>query len=105
MNAELTAENRPACVIPVSMLRVAGGSWVTHEDKGGVQVFVILVLIISVKLGGFLSVDGEKVGAGIVGPQWLEKILESRMEARSQVRNDRRLAVTDLKSAHHFGSS
>ena len=36
INAELTAENRPACVNPVSVLRVAGGSWVTHENEGGV---------------------------------------------------------------------
>ena len=35
MNAELTAENRPAYVNPVSVLRAADGrSRVTHEDEG-----------------------------------------------------------------------
>ena len=81
MKAELTAENRPACVILVSVLRKEGGSWITHENEGGVQVFVVLVFIVSVELCGYLSVDGEKVGAGIVGPQWLKKFLESRMKA------------------------
>jgi len=46
----------------------------TDKDEGGVEVFVILLGVILVKLVGFLAVDGEEVGAWIVGPQWLKEL-------------------------------
>ena len=77
----------------------------TYENEGRVQVLIVVVRIISVKFCGLSSVDGEKVGAGIVGPQWFKKLFERRVEAGSQVSNNLRLAVTALKLAHYFGSS
>ena len=64
MKAELTAENRPAYLLQTYETDDAtedGGE--THEDEGGVEVFVILPCVISVELVRFLAVDGKEVGA------------------------------------------
>jgi hypothetical protein len=55
------------------------------EDKGRVQVLVVLFRVIPVKFSRFFAVYGEKVGPGIVGPQRFEEFLEGGMEAGSGV--------------------
>ena len=62
MKAELTAENRPACVILGSAPSTEYENKTTHEDKGCIQVFVVFARVISVKLFRFPPVDGEEVG-------------------------------------------
>ena len=84
MNAELTAENRPACAPPVSAFNAARENETTDEDEGRVQVLVVLPRMISVKLSRFSAVYGEEVGSGVVGPQWFKEFLESGMEAKSE---------------------
>ena len=54
---------------------------IAHKNEGGVEILVILFGIVFIKFGGLPSIDGEEVGAGITGPQWLEELLEGRMEA------------------------
>ena len=76
MNAELTAEKRPACVSPDLVFSAEGGNMATHEDEGRVEILVVLPRIVSVKLVGLLTIDGEEVGAGIIGPQWVEELFE-----------------------------
>ena len=79
--AELTAENRPAWLPSGVNVGQTHPDWITHKDQGGVEVLVILLGIVSVEFGGFLAIDGEEVGAGVVGFQWLEELLEGRTEA------------------------
>jgi len=38
---------------------------------------------VSVKFVGFLAMDGEEVGAGVIGPQWIEELFEGGMQAES----------------------
>ena len=83
MNAEQTAENRPVCIPSDSVFGAADGNKATNEDKGRVQVLVVLPRVISVKLCRFSTICGEEVGSGIVGPQRFEELLEDRMEAGS----------------------
>ena len=65
--AELTAENRPAWLdLGIS------AAWmyldrITHENEGRVEILVVLFGIVSVKFGGLFAIDGEEVGAGIIG--------------------------------------
>jgi len=87
MNAELTAEKRPACTSSDSVFSAEDGSWTAHKDERRVQVLVVLIRIISVEFSGLPSVDGKKVGTGIIGPQRLKELFEGRMEAVSRVRN------------------
>ena len=54
---------------------------IAHKNESCVEVLVILLGIVSVEFGGLLAIDGEEVGAGIVGSQWFEELLEGRMEA------------------------
>ena len=54
---------------------------IAHKNESCVEVLVVLLGIVSVEFGGLLAIDGEKVSAGIVGSQWLEELLEGRMEA------------------------
>ena len=95
MNAELTAENRPACVPPGSVFGADCGNKTTDEDEGRVQVLVVLFRVISVKLSRLSAVDSEKVGSGIVGPQWFEEVFEGGMEAGFGCQL--RLAVTAIE--------
>jgi len=53
----------------------------TDEDERGVEVFVVLFRIISVKLFGFLAIHGEEVGPRIVGPERFKELLEGGMKA------------------------
>ena len=53
----------------------------THEDERRVQVLVVLSGVISVKLSRLFAIYGEKVGSGVVGPEWFKKLLEGGMEA------------------------
>jgi len=83
MNAELTAENKPAYTgeklaftVGLRVQRTCG----THEDKGCVQVLIILLRVLSVKHVGLFAIYGEKVGAWIVHSQWFEELLQGGME-------------------------
>ena len=68
MNAELTAENRPACVPPEWVFSVGDGNPTTHKDEGRVQVLVVLFRIVSVEFSRFSAVDGEEVGPRVIAP-------------------------------------
>ena len=92
MNAELTAENRPACEFPGSVFSAECGNSMTHENEGRIQVLIVLPCVIFVKLFRFPPINGEEVGPQVVGPQWVEELLEGRMEAGLDVRD--RLATT-----------
>jgi len=81
MKAELTAENRPACVHPDSAFSTEYRGRATDEDKGCVQVLVVLFRVIAIKLSGFSAVYSEEVGARVIGPQRVEELFESGMEA------------------------
>jgi len=59
----------------------------THKDKGCVQILVVLFRIVPVKLVGLLAIDGEEVGSGIVGPQWVEELFEDGVQATLRVRD------------------
>ena len=63
MNAEVTAENRPVWVPPGSAFSRGLDSDTSHEDKGGVQVIVILLDVFTVILSRFPAVRSEEVGA------------------------------------------
>jgi len=52
-----------------------------HEDERRVEIFVVLLRVVPVKLVGFPPVDRKEVGTGVIGPEWFEEFLESRMEA------------------------
>ena len=54
---------------------------VAYKNESCVEVLVILLGIVSVEFCGLLAIDGEEVSTGIVGSQWLEELLEGRMEA------------------------
>ena len=82
MNAELTAEKRPACRPSGSVLITEYRNRRTDEDKGRIQVLVILFRVISIKLSRFPAVDCEEVCPGVIGPQRVEEFLEGGMEAR-----------------------
>ena len=105
MNAELTAENRPACMPSNLVFSLGSGNRTTHKDEGRVQVLVILFRIASVKLIGLLAVDGKEVCAGIIGPQRIEELFENGMEAIRWVREALGVAIAAVESTHHFGSS
>jgi len=81
MKAELTAENRPACVPPDSVLSTWYRKKTTDEDKGRVQVLVVLFRVIAIELSRFSTVHGEEVGSGVIGPQRFEVLFEGRVEA------------------------
>ena len=81
MNAELTAENRPACVLPGSASSTKYGNPTTYQNEGSVQVFVVLPCIISVEFLRFPPVHGEEVDPRAIGPQWIEEFFEGGMEA------------------------
>jgi len=70
-----------------SVFSAEDGSWTAHKDERRVQVLVVLIRIISVEFSRLPSVDGKKVGTGIIGPQRLKELFEGRMEAVSRVRN------------------
>ena len=70
MKAELTAENRPACVSAssVPVFSTDHRDEATDEYEGRVQILVILFRIITIKLARLPPIYGEEVGSGIVGP-------------------------------------
>ena len=81
MKAELTAENSPACVRLDSVFRTDYRNRATDEDKGRVQILVILFRVIPVKLFGFSAIYSEEVGSGIIGSQWFSELFEDGTEA------------------------
>ena len=81
MNAELTAEKRPAYTRPDSVSSTGSATETTDEDEGCVQVLVVLFRVISVKLSGFPAVYREKVGPRVISPQRVEEFFEGGMEA------------------------
>jgi len=105
MNAELTAENIPACMPSNLVFSLSSGNRATHKDEGRVQVLVVLFRIASVKLIGLLAVDGEEVCAGVIGPPRIEELSENEMEAVRRVREALGLGIAAVESMHHSGSS
>ena len=69
MNAELTAENRPACMPPGSVFGRGLDPDATHEDKGSAQVLVVLLGVVAVKFPGFPAVYSKEVGARVIDLQ------------------------------------
>ena len=66
MNAELTAENNPAYAREKSAFTVGlrvQRTYGTYEDKGCVQILIVLFRMLSVEHVRFLAIYGEKVGA------------------------------------------
>ena len=86
MNAELTAENIPACVCPDSALSTQDNNQTTDEDEEHVQVLVVLFRVIPVKFPRFFTVCSEEASPGIIDLQWFEEFLEGGMEADSGCR-------------------
>ena len=68
MNAELTAEKRPACGSPIQYSTPADGYITAHEEKGGIQAFIVFPCVVTIKFLRFLTINGEEVGTGVVGP-------------------------------------
>ena len=60
MNAELTAENRPAWVRFGVSVQYGDKNRTTHENEGCVQILVILFHVISVKTTRLPAVHSEK---------------------------------------------
>jgi len=81
MKAELTAENRPACVPPNSVFNTDYRKKTTDEDKGCVQVLVVLFGVIAVKFSGFSAVYNEEVGPRVIGPQRVKELFEDGTDA------------------------
>ena len=54
---------------------------ITHEDEGGIEIFIVFLRVLSVELVRFLSVYGEEVGAGVVCSEWIEELFQSGVEA------------------------
>ena len=81
MNAELTAENKPACVLPGSAFSTGRRNPATYEDEGCIQVLIVLPHVTSVKLFRFPPINGEEVSPWVIGPQWIKKFLKGGMEA------------------------
>ena len=81
MNAELTAENRPACIALGSTFGGEDEIRTTHEDKRSVQVLVVFSRIIPVKLSRFPAVHCIEVGSRVVGSQRIEEFFEGGMQA------------------------
>jgi len=109
MNAELTAENRPACVAFESMTSAEYGNTQTHKDEGRVQVLIVLPGIVPVKFFRFFAVCSEEVVSRIVGPEGFKELLEGEMEADGlgcQCVRDYLAAAVDwiVDLMHLFGS-
>ena len=86
--AELTAEKRPACM-PLGSASSTKYEYTnaTDEDKGSVQVLVVLFGVIAVKLCRFSTVCSKEVGSGIICPQRFDELSEDGMEADLGVSN------------------
>jgi len=74
MNAELTAENGPACITTDSVLLTRDVNR-THEGEGRVQVFIVFPRVIPAKLVRFPTAHGVEVGPRVVGSQRIEEFL------------------------------
>jgi len=57
----------------------------TDEEKGRVQILVVLFRVIAVKLSGFSAVYSEEVGPRVIGPQRVKELFESGTEAVSGI--------------------
>jgi len=53
----------------------------TDEDKGRVQILVILFRVIAVKLSGFSAVYSEEVGPRVICPHRVKELFEGGAEA------------------------
>ena len=80
--AELTAEKRPACMSPGSASSTKYGyTNATDEDKGSVQVLVVLFGVVAVKFCRLSTIYSKEVGSGIIGPERFDELSEDGMEA------------------------
>ena len=85
MNAELTAEKRPACAAPGSAFGSGYGNQVAHKDEGCIQVLIVFLCVISVKFSRLLAIHCKKVGPRVIGLERIEEFFESGMETGSCV--------------------
>ena len=84
--AELTAENKPACIFNGSEEEFATNKErVTHENQGGVEVFIVLLDIVGIIFGCLLLVDGVEVDTRVVGLDGLQERSESVLYATSWI--------------------
>ena len=84
--AELTAENKPACRF--NWLDKGAGAieeWATHENEGGVEVFIILLDVVGVMVSCLLLVDGVEVNTRVIALDGLQERSESVLYARSWI--------------------
>ena len=79
------------------MLRAEVGL-LTNERR--FQAFVVLRTGL-VRFSGLLSINGKKIGTGVIGPRWLKGPFESGIEVVSPARNTPVVAV--IQPTHHFG--
>jgi len=107
MNAELTAENRPAWLPSEISTEGIYRNQIAYEDERRVEILVVLPCVVSVKFVGLFAVDGEEVGAGIIGSQWLEEFFEGGVEANSYSWGQQRSGSHDnrMGGLYNFGSS
>jgi len=68
MNAEVTAENRPACEPNQHVIDMRNVE--THEDQGGVQVFIIFLDELSVVLLCFAMIHLVELSSVILLGWW-----------------------------------
>ena len=78
--AELTAENRPAYGCGQRYVVVKSGAE-THENQGGVEVFVVLLHVLRIVLRRLSFVHGVEIKLGVVVLDWLEKHPECLLNA------------------------
>ena len=82
MKADATAENKPAYLTPESQINITtevDKKLETHEDQGGVQVFVVLLDKVAVILVGFALELVVELDPGTTG-----RSKEVRKEARQR---------------------
>ena len=77
-----TGEKRRALISPRDFSDGRCSDGLAHEDEGGVAILIVLPCVASVKFFGPSVIDGEEVGAGIVGSRWFEEFLEGGVKAR-----------------------
>ena len=77
----------------------------TDEYQGGVEVFVVLLDVVHVVLGGLLLVHGVEVESGVFVLDWLKEGSESILDTESFPQRSAMGTISMIASqTHHFGS-
>ena len=96
---ERTAENRPAWLPSRVSAERMYFDRIPHRNEGHIEILVLLLGVVFIEFEGLLAMDGEEVGARILGFQWLGGLVEGRVEV---YRRSDTLAGTAIKRTHHF---